>query len=79
MPTFWALIFLCSFMFIYAIYMQVAFKHQKRKQRKNKKEINYDYKPFVTIMIPSHNEQNVIEKTVENVLPLGLIKYGEWL
>lgn len=70
MPTFWALIFLCSFMFVYAIYMQIAFKHKKRKQRKNPQEINYNYKPFVTIMIPSHNEQYVIEKTVENVLQL---------
>lgn len=70
MPTFWALVFLCSFMFVYAIYMQIAFKHQKRKLRKKPKEINYEYKPFVTIMIPSHNEQYVIEKTVETVLEL---------
>ena len=39
MPTFWAIVFLCSFMFVYAIYMQIAYKHQKRKLRKNKKEM----------------------------------------
>lgn len=70
MPTFWALVFLCSFMFVYAIYMQIAFKHQKRKLKKNPKEINHTYKPFVSIMIPSHNEQEVIAKTVENILEL---------
>lgn len=70
MPTFWALIFLCSFMVLYAIYMQIAFKHQKRKLKKTPREININYKPYVTIMIPSHNEQEVIEKTVENILAL---------
>lgn len=70
MPTFWALVFLCSFMVVYAIYMQIAFKHQKRKLKKKPVEINYNYKPFVSILIPSHNEQSVIAKTVENVLNL---------
>ena len=32
-PTFWALIWLCTFMFLYAVYMQIAFKHQKRKRK----------------------------------------------
>lgn len=68
MPTFWALVFLCSFMFVYAIYMQIAFKHQKRKQKKLPKEINYNYKPFVSIMVPAHNEAGVIAKTIENIL-----------
>lgn len=70
MPTFWALVFLCSFMCVYAIYMQIAFNHQKRKLKKNPKEINYSYKPFVSIMIPSHNEEDVIADTVENVLKM---------
>lgn len=75
MPTFWALIFLCSFMFIYAIYMQIAFKHQKRKLKKKPKEINYNYKPFVSVMIPSHNECDVIAQTVENVLQMDYPKF----
>ncbi len=70
MPTFWALVYLCSFMFVYTIYMQIAFKHRKRKLKKKPQELNYNYKPFVTIMLPSHNEATVIEKTVENVLAL---------
>jgi len=57
-------------MFVYAIYMQIAFNHQKRKLKKNPKEINHNYKPFVSIMIPSHNEEGVIAATVENVLEL---------
>ena len=32
--------------------------------------MNYDYKPFVSIMIPSHNEQDVIEETVANIMAL---------
>ncbi|MDD3236902.1 MAG: glycosyltransferase family 2 protein [Candidatus Gastranaerophilales bacterium] len=50
--------------------MQIAFKHQMRKQRKNPPIINKNYKPFVTIMIPAHNEATVIDKTVENVLKM---------
>lgn len=30
--------------------------------------INEDYKPFVTVMIPAHNEESVIASTVENIL-----------
>ncbi len=75
MPTFWAIVFLGSFMFVYAIYMQVAFKHQKRKLKKNPLEINYDYKPFVSIMLPSHNEEKVIAETVENILELDYPNY----
>ena len=69
-PTFWALIWLCSFMFLYAVYMQIAFKHQKRKLKKKPPEINTEYKPLVSILLPSHNEESVIAATVENVLQL---------
>ena len=32
--------------------------------------VNEDYKPFVSIMIPAHNEDQVIANTVENVLAI---------
>lgn len=75
MSTFWAIIFLCAFMLSYIIYMQLALKHRKRKLRKKPEELNYDYKPFVSVMIPAHNEQDVIEKTVQNVLKMDYEKF----
>lgn len=75
MSTFWAIIFLGVFMLSYILYMQLALKHQKRKLKKYPEELNYNYKPFVSIMIPAHNEQDVIAKTVENVLKMTYEKY----
>lgn len=75
MDTFWAIITLMCFMILYAIYMQIAFKHQVRKKRKNPPVINENYKPFVSIMIPAHNEATVIHKTVENILKLDYENY----
>lgn len=68
--TLWGLVFLCSGMVIYAIYMHFATLHKKRKLKKNPQVINHDFKPFVTVMIPSHNEESVISKTVENILEM---------
>ena len=51
----------------YSAYMQVAFKHRVRKQRKHPVEKNYDYTPYVSIMIPAHNEAEVIEDTIKNI------------
>ena len=75
MSTFWAIIFLCAFMLSYVVYMQIALKHQKIKRKKQPDELNWNYKPFVTVMIPSHNEQNVIENTVENILSMEYEKF----
>lgn len=57
------LIFMC----LYTAYMQIAFKHRVRKERKNPVEKNYDYRPFVSILIPAHNEEDVIENTLKNI------------
>lgn len=73
--TFWAILFLCAFMSLYCIYMQIATKHQKIKLRKKPEELNWNYKPFVSVMIPAHNEQDVIEKTVENILAMDYEKF----
>ena len=73
--TFWASITMMIFMVLYCSYMYVATKHQARKLRKNPPVINEDFKPFITIMIPAHNEGSVIEKTVENILTLDYEKY----
>lgn len=59
------------FVAIYTTYMQIAFKHRVRKQRKNPIEKNYDYTPFVSILIPAHNEAEVIEDTIKNISSLN--------
>ena len=68
--TMWAIIFLIGFMSLYSIYMWIATKYRKRKERKNPPIVNYNFHPLVTIMIPAHNEETVIEKTVENILKI---------
>lgn len=55
------------FMALYTAYMQIAYKHRARKERKHPVEKDYTYKPFVSIMIPAHNEEDVIENTIENI------------
>ena len=75
MSTFWAILFLCAFMTLYCVYMQIAITHNKRKLRKQPEELNLNYKPFVSVMIPAHNEQDVIEKTVENILEMDYEKF----
>lgn len=73
--TIWGLVTLIGAMFIYSIYMIIADKHQKRKLKKTPKIINENYKPFVTIIIPAHNEASVIGATVESVLKLDYPNY----
>ncbi len=69
--TVWGLALLCTFMFIYALFMNLSYKLKKRKLQKYPQIINENYKPFVTIMIPAHNEEAVITNTVENILQMN--------
>lgn len=73
--TLWGLVFLCAAMVTYAVYMHLATLHKRRKLKKNPQTVNVNYKPFISIMIPAHNEENVITKTVENVLELHYEKF----
>ena len=68
--TIWGLVFIVLGMTVYTIYMTLADKHKKRKLLKNTQVINENYKPFVSIMVPAHNEGAVISQTVENILQL---------
>lgn len=61
---------LCACMTVYGLYSIAATKYQARKLKKYPQVINEDYKPFVSIMIPAHNEEHVISATVENVLKI---------
>lgn len=68
--TVWGLAFLCTFMFIYALFMNLSYKLKKRKLQKYPQVINESYKPFVSVLIPAHNEEGVIADTVKNILTM---------
>ena len=68
--TIWGLAFLCVCMTIYAGFTNLAYNLKKRKLKKYPQVINENYKPFVTVMIPAHNEECVISNTVENILQM---------
>ena len=57
-------------MVVYGLYSIAATKYQKRKLKKHPPVVNENYKPFVTVMIPAHNEESVIGYTVENILKM---------
>ena len=48
--------------------MNLSYKLKKRKLEKYPQIINENYKPYVTVMIPAHNEESVISNTVHNIL-----------
>jgi 1,2-diacylglycerol 3-beta-glucosyltransferase len=68
-------VILCVSMVIYGLYSLAATKYQKRKMKKHPLVINENYKPFITIMIPAHNEESVISNTVENILQIDYPKF----
>ena len=66
--TSYAVVFLICFMALYMLYMYLSIKHQRRKLRKKPQNKECNYKPFISIMIPCHNEHEVILDTVNNIL-----------
>lgn len=68
--TVWGLAILVLLMAVYALFTNIAYKIKKRKSLKNPQIKNEEYKPFVSIMIPAHNEESVIANTIETVLNL---------
>ena len=73
--TIWAIIFLILFMSLYMIYMYIAVKHQRRKLRKSPLKYNEKFIPFISILIPCHNEAVVIKDTIENILDVDYKNY----
>jgi len=73
--TIWGLIILLCLMTLYGVYTSLALTHNKRKLQKHPKEIDKSYRPLVSIMIPAHNEESVIEYTVNNILQLSYEKF----
>ena len=68
--TVWGLAILVSLMATYALFTNIAYKIKQRISRKSPQIKNEAYKPFVSIMIPAHNEESVIANTVRTVLNL---------
>jgi 1,2-diacylglycerol 3-beta-glucosyltransferase len=69
-PKYPALILIFGFISAYGILLNVADKHQRRKNKKNPPKYDETYCPMVSVMIPAHNEEYVIEETINNVLAL---------
>ncbi len=70
MPQQPAFILLMGFVVAYTILMNIAYKHQRRKHKKNPPVEDTTYKPFVSIMVPCHCEEAVIGATIENIMAI---------
>ena len=72
--TAWGLAILILLMAIYSVFANIATKVKARRELKKPKEKDENYKPFVSIMIPAHNEESVIAETVETV-NVGIVSH----
>ncbi len=78
-----AIYVLFAFMITYAFLIHAADFHKKRKIKKliqkgvykGKTLEDLNYEPFVSIVVPAHNEEKVIENTIKNILTLDYRNY----
>ncbi len=68
--TLWGLAFLVAAMALYAMFTSLAYKIKSRQMQKYPQIINENFKPFVSVLIPAHDEESVIAETVENILQM---------
>ncbi|MBP3847479.1 glycosyltransferase family 2 protein [bacterium] len=73
--TDWGLGLLICFMMVYFITASIATKVKARHELKNPKEKDESYKPFVSVMIPAHNEETVISSTIARVFEMDYPNY----
>jgi len=73
--TDWGLSLLICFMGAYFIVSSIAMKVKLRKDLKNPKVKDESYKPFVSVMIPAHNEESVISETIARVFGMDYPNY----
>lgn len=73
--TDWGLGLLICFMGTYFIVSSIAMKVKLRKDLKNPKVKDESYKPFVSVMIPAHNEESVISETIARVFGIDYPNY----
>ena len=60
---------------LYSLMLHAATSHRRRKAKKHPIVLNKEYKPFVSILIPCHNEENVIRDTIHNMLAIDYPSY----
>ncbi|MBO6256690.1 glycosyltransferase family 2 protein [bacterium] len=73
--TDWGLGLLICFMMVYFVTASIATKVKARHELKNPKEKDESYKPFVSVMIPAHNEETVISSTIARVFEMDYPNY----
>lgn len=73
--TDWGLGILVCLMGAYFIFASIATKVKTRKALKNPIERDESYKPFVTVMIPAHNEEGVISNTISTIFEMDYPHY----
>ena len=73
--SFWAIVFLVAFMMGYMLFCYIFVRSQRRREKKNPTVLNENFRPFISILIPCHNEEDVIENTVLNILKVDYQNY----
>lgn len=73
--TDWGLALFVCFMGAYFITASLATKLKTRKESKQPKIKDESYKPFISVMIPAHNEESVISSTVARVFEMTYPNY----
>ena len=68
--TEWGLALFVCLMGVYFVASSIATKVKSRKESKNPKVKDETYKPFVSVMIPAHNEESVISSTIARVFEM---------
>lgn len=69
--TEWGLALFVCLMGLYFVASSIATKVKSRKESKNPKIKDETYKPFVSVMIPAHNEETVISSTIARVFEMN--------
>lgn len=75
LPWLSAVILLLFFMTVYGWIVSLAMIDQKRRSLKFPKTINTSYQPRISIFVPCHNEESVIEGTVATLMALNYPHY----
>ena len=68
--TEWGLALFVCLMGVYFVASSIATKVKSRKESKNPKIKDETYKPFVSVMIPAHDEEAVISSTIARVFEM---------
>lgn len=70
MPLYSSVALLLIFVLFYTWLITLGMVHQKRMEIKRPKPLPKDYQPSVSVVVAAHNESQVIESTVKNLLNL---------